>query len=71
MREEVVLAKTDQRDGLTRVMVEYVITKINLDNVTARCLATTRYNVVSNENSNSTTLLSPWSHDMAMHALIS
>jgi hypothetical protein len=24
MREEVVLAKTDQRDGLTRVMVEYV-----------------------------------------------
>jgi hypothetical protein len=25
MREEVVLAKTDQRDGLTRVMVEYVI----------------------------------------------
>jgi hypothetical protein len=24
MREEVVLAKTDQRDGLTRVIVEYV-----------------------------------------------
>jgi hypothetical protein len=24
MREEVVLAKTDQRDGLTRVMVEYL-----------------------------------------------
>jgi hypothetical protein len=25
MREEVVLARTDQSDGLTRVMVEYVI----------------------------------------------
>jgi predicted RNA-binding protein with TRAM domain len=25
MREEVVLARTDQGDGLTRVMVEYVI----------------------------------------------
>jgi hypothetical protein len=25
IREEVVLAKTDQRDGLTRVIVEYVI----------------------------------------------
>jgi hypothetical protein len=24
MREEVVLARTDQRDGLTRVIVEYV-----------------------------------------------
>jgi hypothetical protein len=31
MREEVVLARTDQGDGLTRVMVEHVIipTKIN------------------------------------------
>jgi hypothetical protein len=26
MREEVVLARTDQGDGLTRVMVEYVST---------------------------------------------
>ena len=27
MREEVVLARTNQGDGLTRVMVEYVITR--------------------------------------------
>jgi hypothetical protein len=31
MREEVVLAKTDQRDGLTRVMVEYVNTNNDVD----------------------------------------
>jgi hypothetical protein len=30
IREEVVLAKTNQRDGLTRVIVEYVIDNIIL-----------------------------------------
>jgi hypothetical protein len=30
MREEVVLAKTDQRDGLTRVIVEYVMSNYYL-----------------------------------------